>query len=62
VLRNCTCHLNEVFGILAMDVGDENAVAVLNLIVKTVVKVGIMVCYPPFQARSYPRETSYLHQ
>jgi hypothetical protein len=54
--------LNEVFGILAMDVGDENAVAVLNLIVKTVVKVGIMVCYPPFQARSYPRETSYLHQ
>jgi hypothetical protein len=32
-----------MFGILAMNVGDENAVAVLDLLVKTIVKV----CYPP---------------
>src|SRR3981189_140728 len=34
-----------MFGILAMNMGDEDAVAVLNLIVKTIVKV----CYPPFR-------------
>ena len=32
-----------MFGLLAMNMGDEDAVAVLNLIVKTIVKV----CYPP---------------
>jgi hypothetical protein len=36
-------------GILAMDVGDENVVAVLDLVVKTVIKVGIIVCYPPIR-------------
>src|SRR3981189_3965793 len=34
-----------MFGILAMNVGDENAVAVLDFIVKTVVKV----FHPPFR-------------
>src|SRR3981189_294977 len=34
-----------MFGILAMNMGDEDAVAVLNFIVKTIVKV----CYPPFR-------------
>src|SRR3981189_1256098 len=34
-----------MFGILAMNVGDEDAVAVLDFIVKTIVKV----CYPPFR-------------
>src|SRR3981189_710708 len=41
-----------MFGILAMNMGDEDAVAVLNLIVKTIIKV----CYPPFrlaQARGW---------
>ena len=32
-----------MFGILAMNVGDKDAVAVLDFIVKTIVKV----CYPP---------------
>jgi hypothetical protein len=35
-----------MFSILAMNVGDENAVAVFDFVVKTVVKVGIVVCYP----------------
>src|SRR3981189_3189856 len=34
-----------MFGLLAMNMGDEDAVAVLNFIVKTIVKV----CYPPFR-------------
>src|SRR3981189_1118089 len=34
-----------MFGILAMNMGDEDAVAVLDFIVKTIVKV----CYPPFR-------------
>src|SRR3981189_2058393 len=34
-----------MFGILAMNVGDENAVAVLHFIVKTIVKVW----YPPIR-------------
>ena len=33
-----------MFGILAMNVGDKDAVTVLDFIVKTMVKV----CYPPF--------------
>jgi hypothetical protein len=38
-----------MFVIFAMDVGDENAVAVFDLIVKTVVKVVITRCYPPIR-------------
>src|SRR3981189_1378893 len=38
-----------MFSILAMNVGDENAVAVLDFVVKTIVKVGIVVCYPPIR-------------
>src|SRR3979490_3125050 len=34
-----------MFGILAMNMGDEDAVAVLDFVVKTIVKV----CYPPFR-------------
>src|SRR3981189_3736455 len=34
-----------MFGILAMNVGNEDAVTVLDFIVKTIVKV----CYPPFR-------------
>src|SRR3981189_1824711 len=34
-----------MFGILAMNGGDKDAVAVLDFIVKTIVKV----CYPPFR-------------
>src|SRR3981189_3781417 len=34
-----------MFGILTMTMGDEDAVAVLDFIVKTVIKV----CYPPFR-------------
>jgi hypothetical protein len=29
-----------------MDMGNEKAVAVLDFVIKTVVKVGIIVCYP----------------
>src|SRR3981189_1333275 len=45
MLRHCTGRSDEMFRILAMNVGDEDAVAVLNFIVKTIVKV----CYPPFR-------------
>src|SRR3981189_1347494 len=34
-----------MFGILTMTMGDEDAVVVLDFIVKTIVKV----CYPPFR-------------
>src|SRR3981189_1069779 len=34
-----------MFGILAKNVGDNNAVAVLDFLIKTIVKV----CYPPFR-------------
>src|SRR3981189_252216 len=34
-----------MFGILTMTMGDEDAVAVLDFIIKTIVKV----CYPPFR-------------
>src|SRR3979490_2648699 len=34
-----------MFGILAMNMGDEDAVAILDFIVKTIVKV----CYPPIR-------------
>jgi hypothetical protein len=30
-----------------MDVGDEDAVAVLDFVIKTIIKVGVIVCYPP---------------
>src|SRR3981189_3570156 len=48
-LRNCTCHSNEMFVIFAIDVSDENAVAVFDLVVKTVVKVVVTRCYPPIR-------------
>jgi hypothetical protein len=38
-----------MFGISAVDVGNENAVAVFDFIVKAVVKVGVIVCYPPIR-------------
>src|SRR3981189_1775036 len=34
-----------MFSILAMNVGDEDAVTVLDFVIKTIVKV----CYPPFR-------------
>src|SRR3981189_3244567 len=49
VLRHCACRSNEVFVIFAMDVGDENAVAVLDLVVKAIVKVVVTRCYPPIR-------------
>src|SRR3981189_2589963 len=38
-----------MFVIFAMDMGDENAVAVFDLVVKTVVKVVVTRCYPPIR-------------
>jgi hypothetical protein len=35
-----------MFAIFAVDVGDEDVVAVVDFIIKTVVKVGIVICYP----------------
>src|SRR3981189_1886170 len=49
MLRHCACRSNEVFVIFAMDVGDENAVAVFDLVVKAVVKVVVTRCYPPIR-------------
>src|SRR3981189_1550853 len=45
MLRHCTGRSDEMFGILAMNVCDEDAVAVLDFIVKTIIKV----CYPPIR-------------
>ena len=44
-----------MFGILAMNMGDEDAVVVLDFIVKTIVKV----CYPPFTTLHWPPDSWY---